>query len=151
MNNLKLSWEVRTGVQLQREKGEEFLRLSAVDIERNRLFFASSANFIYTTQLPSPQVNHLSLFTLFSFPTYTSFSISVPTYLMCLALTIAWSSTTFKIYFTKGFWYFIMQCQIRLYQKLILEYIYLVNGVSAFSFFLFFIVVLFVGIYWIGK
>ncbi|KAL8518812.1 hypothetical protein ACS0TY_009965 [Phlomoides rotata] len=56
MKNLKLSWEVLTEVQLQREKGEEFLKLSAVDIERNRLFFASSANFIYTTQLPSPQV-----------------------------------------------------------------------------------------------
>ncbi|KAL8541825.1 hypothetical protein ACS0TY_002904 [Phlomoides rotata] len=32
------------------------MKLSAVDIERNRLFFASSANFIYTTQAPSPQV-----------------------------------------------------------------------------------------------
>lgn len=55
MNNLKLSWEVWSEVQLQKEKGEEFLRLSAVDIERNRLFFASSANVIYITQLPSPQ------------------------------------------------------------------------------------------------
>lgn len=54
MNNLKLSWEVWSEVQLRKEKGEESLRLSAVDIERSRLFFASSANFIYTTQLPSP-------------------------------------------------------------------------------------------------
>ncbi|KAG8384363.1 hypothetical protein BUALT_Bualt04G0110300 [Buddleja alternifolia] len=39
-----------------REKGEEFIRLSAMDMERNRLFFASSANYIYATQLPSPQM-----------------------------------------------------------------------------------------------
>ncbi|KAK4393283.1 Elongator complex protein 1 [Sesamum angolense] len=57
MNNLKLSWEVWSEVQLQRENGEEFLRLSAVDMERNRLFFASSANFVYATQLPSPQID----------------------------------------------------------------------------------------------
>ncbi|KAL3626817.1 Elongator complex protein 1 [Castilleja foliolosa] len=55
MNNLKLSWEVCSKVQLQTENGEEHLRLASVDIERNRLFFASSVNFIYTTQLPSPQ------------------------------------------------------------------------------------------------
>ncbi|KAL0350694.1 UNVERIFIED_CONTAM: Elongator complex protein 1 [Sesamum radiatum] len=36
---------------------KEFLRLSAVDMERNRLFFASSANFVYATQLPSPQID----------------------------------------------------------------------------------------------
>ncbi|KAL2241664.1 elongator complex protein 1 isoform X1 [Sesamum indicum] len=57
MNNLKLSWEVWSEVQLQRENGEEFLRFSAVDMERNRLFFASSANFVYATQLPSPQID----------------------------------------------------------------------------------------------
>ncbi|GFP88213.1 elongator complex protein 1 [Phtheirospermum japonicum] len=55
MNNLKLSWEVCSEVKLQTENGEEYLRLASVDMERNRLFFASSANFIYTTQLPSPQ------------------------------------------------------------------------------------------------
>ncbi|KAK6116222.1 hypothetical protein DH2020_050018 [Rehmannia glutinosa] len=56
MNNLKLSWEVCSELQLQRENGEEFLQLAAMDMERNRLFFASSANFIYATQLPSPQI-----------------------------------------------------------------------------------------------
>ncbi|XP_057768929.1 LOW QUALITY PROTEIN: elongator complex protein 1 [Salvia miltiorrhiza] len=51
MKNLKFSCEVRSEVQLRKEKGEESLRLSAVDIERSRLFFASTSNFIYTTQL----------------------------------------------------------------------------------------------------
>ncbi|KAL6551733.1 Elongator complex protein 1 [Orobanche gracilis] len=57
MNNLKLSWEVWSEVQLQRENGEEYLRLATVDMERNRIFFASSVNYIYTTQLPSPQID----------------------------------------------------------------------------------------------
>ncbi|KAL3815146.1 hypothetical protein ACJIZ3_016414 [Penstemon smallii] len=56
MNNLKLSWEVRSQLELQLGNGEEFIRLSAIDMERNRLFFASSANFIYSTQLHSPQM-----------------------------------------------------------------------------------------------
>ncbi|KAH6803923.1 IKI3 family protein [Perilla frutescens var. frutescens] len=55
MKNLKLSWEVRSELQLRGDNGDESLRLSAVDIERGRLFFASSANFIYTTQLATPQ------------------------------------------------------------------------------------------------
>ncbi|KAL6980499.1 Elongator complex protein 1 [Sarracenia purpurea var. burkii] len=53
MNNLKLSWELTSNLQLQSE--DEALRFAAFDIERNRLFFASSANFIYTTNLPSSQ------------------------------------------------------------------------------------------------
>ncbi|GMP22931.1 hypothetical protein CsSME_00000724 [Camellia sinensis var. sinensis] len=51
MNNLKLCWEFTSNLQLQSE--DEALRFAAFDIERNRLIFASSANFIYTTQLPS--------------------------------------------------------------------------------------------------
>lgn len=51
MNNLKLCWEFTSKLQLQSE--DEALRFAAFDIERNRLFFASTANFIYTTQLPS--------------------------------------------------------------------------------------------------
>ncbi|XP_047947221.1 elongator complex protein 1 isoform X2 [Salvia hispanica] len=55
MKNLKFSWEVWSEVQLRKEQGDESLRLATFDIERSRLFFASTANFIYTTQLPSPQ------------------------------------------------------------------------------------------------
>ncbi|GFZ14885.1 IKI3 family protein [Actinidia rufa] len=53
MNNLKLSREITSSLQLQSE--DEVIRFAAFDIERNRLFFASSANFICTTQLPSSQ------------------------------------------------------------------------------------------------
>ncbi|CAA2978651.1 elongator complex 1 isoform X1 [Olea europaea subsp. europaea] len=56
MNNLKLSWEVSSTLQLQSENGEEVLQLLVMDMERNRLFFSSSANFIYATQIPSPQI-----------------------------------------------------------------------------------------------
>ncbi|PIM98416.1 IkappaB kinase complex, IKAP component [Handroanthus impetiginosus] len=56
MNNLKLSSEIWSGLQLQGDKGGEFLRLSTMDMERNCLFFASSANFIYSIKLPSPQI-----------------------------------------------------------------------------------------------
>ncbi|KAL2558017.1 Elongator complex protein 1 [Forsythia ovata] len=56
MNNLKLSWEVSSTLQLQSEDGKEVLQLLAMDMERNRLFFSSSANFIYATQIPSPQI-----------------------------------------------------------------------------------------------
>lgn len=55
MNNLKLYWKASLGVELQSE--DEVLLFSAVDVERNRLFFASSANFVYTTQLSSLQVS----------------------------------------------------------------------------------------------
>ncbi|CAI9092450.1 OLC1v1027682C4 [Oldenlandia corymbosa var. corymbosa] len=53
MNNLKLSWELPAKLELQSE--DEVVQFSAFDVERNRLFFSSSANFIYTTQLPSSQ------------------------------------------------------------------------------------------------
>lgn len=53
MNNLKLYSEASSNLELQSK--EEVLVLSAFDLERNRLFFASSANFIYTTTLPSSQ------------------------------------------------------------------------------------------------
>lgn len=55
MNNLKISWEVAARLQLQSESGEELLRLAAIDVDRDRLFFASTSNFIYTTQNLSPQ------------------------------------------------------------------------------------------------
>lgn len=55
MKNLKLSWELSSNLQLQSEN--EVIRCTAFDIEQNRFFFASSANFIYTTHLPSSQVS----------------------------------------------------------------------------------------------
>ncbi|XP_038889561.1 elongator complex protein 1 isoform X1 [Benincasa hispida] len=51
MNNLKLYSESLLKLELQTD--EEVIQFSAFDIERNRLFFLSSANFIYTTQLTS--------------------------------------------------------------------------------------------------
>lgn len=54
MKNLKLSWELSSNLLLQSEK--EVIRCTAFDIEQNRLFFASSANFIYTTHLSSSQI-----------------------------------------------------------------------------------------------
>ncbi|XP_021861505.2 elongator complex protein 1 isoform X1 [Spinacia oleracea] len=53
MKNLKLSTEISASLELQSD-GEQLL-FSAIDIERNRLFFASSSNFIYSTQFPSHQ------------------------------------------------------------------------------------------------
>ncbi|XP_052205428.1 elongator complex protein 1 [Diospyros lotus] len=53
MKNLKLSCELTSNLQLQSE--DEALRFAAFDIERNRLFFASSANSVYATHLPSSQ------------------------------------------------------------------------------------------------
>ncbi|CAD5166643.1 unnamed protein product [Musa acuminata subsp. malaccensis] len=50
MKNLKLSSQFSRDLELQFE-GETLL-LSAFDIERNRVFFASSANVVYTLQLP---------------------------------------------------------------------------------------------------
>lgn len=51
MRNLKLSTEFTSNLELQSEN--ETIQFAAFDIENNRLFFASSANFIYSTQLPS--------------------------------------------------------------------------------------------------
>ncbi|KAL4575114.1 hypothetical protein LXL04_021955 [Taraxacum kok-saghyz] len=53
MKNLKLSWELSSNLQLQSEN--EVIRCTAFDIEQNRFFFASSANFIYTIHLSSSQ------------------------------------------------------------------------------------------------
>ncbi|XP_031270425.1 elongator complex protein 1-like isoform X1 [Pistacia vera] len=53
MKNLKLYSEVSLNLELPPK--EETLLFSALDIERNRLFFASSANNIYTVQLSSFQ------------------------------------------------------------------------------------------------
>ncbi|WOL14885.1 hypothetical protein Cni_G23666 [Canna indica] len=50
MKNLKVSSQLTLDLELQFE-GETLL-LSAFDIERNRVFFASSANVVYTVQLP---------------------------------------------------------------------------------------------------
>lgn len=52
MNNLKLSSEVSLKLELNLGE-EETVHLSAFDIERSRLFFASSSNRIYTTHLSS--------------------------------------------------------------------------------------------------
>lgn len=57
MKNLKLVSELSLHLDLHLE-GETLL-LSAFDIERNRVFFASSANFIYTVQLHSSQVRNM--------------------------------------------------------------------------------------------
>ncbi|KAJ8766091.1 hypothetical protein K2173_020607 [Erythroxylum novogranatense] len=54
MNNLKLYSEVSLGLSLLQSE-HELILFSALDIERNRLFFASSANYIYTTHLSSFQ------------------------------------------------------------------------------------------------
>ncbi|KAI9128356.1 hypothetical protein K1719_001349 [Acacia pycnantha] len=51
MNNLKLFSEVPLGLKLQ--SNSEALRFSAFDIERNRLFFVSSDNLVYTVHLSS--------------------------------------------------------------------------------------------------
>ncbi|KAK9666141.1 hypothetical protein RND81_07G004900 [Saponaria officinalis] len=53
MKNLKLSSEISVKLELQFE--DEKLLFSAIDIERNRFFFASSSNLIYIAQFPSPQ------------------------------------------------------------------------------------------------
>ncbi|KAK8969377.1 Elongator complex protein 1 [Platanthera guangdongensis] len=53
MKNLKLSSSLSFGFELQSE--EETLLLSAFDIDRSRLFFASSANIIYSFELPPPE------------------------------------------------------------------------------------------------
>lgn len=56
MKNLKLSSQFSRDLELQFE-GETLL-LSAFDIERNRVFFASSANVVYTLQLPLSHVSN---------------------------------------------------------------------------------------------
>ncbi|GAB4836592.1 Elongator complex protein 1, variant 2 [Ancistrocladus abbreviatus] len=55
MKNLKLSTEISAKLELRFESEEELVLFSAIDIERNRLFFASSANLIYAAPLPSHQ------------------------------------------------------------------------------------------------
>lgn len=54
MKNLKLSSEISVGLELQ-FGSEERVLFSTIDIERNRIFFASSANVIYSAQFPSSQ------------------------------------------------------------------------------------------------
>ncbi|KAI4351060.1 hypothetical protein L6164_005447 [Bauhinia variegata] len=51
MNNLKLFSEVSLSLKLQSRS--EALRFSAFDVERNRMFFVSADNFVYTTNLSS--------------------------------------------------------------------------------------------------
>lgn len=53
MKNLKLHSEISQNLELQSQ--QEVLLFSAFDFERNRLFFASSNNFIYTADLSSFQ------------------------------------------------------------------------------------------------
>nr|XP_011469813.1 PREDICTED: elongator complex protein 1 [Fragaria vesca subsp. vesca] len=55
MNNLKLYSEASLNLQLHSPQGEELILFSAFDIEQSRLFFASSANNIYSTHLSSLQ------------------------------------------------------------------------------------------------
>lgn len=58
MKNLKLCYELQSELELQ--SPDEVVRFAAFDIEQNRLFFASSANFIYTTHLPFTHVSSSS-------------------------------------------------------------------------------------------
>lgn len=51
MKNLKILKEQFSKLQLQSE--DEVISFAAFDVERNRLFLASSSNFIYTLCLPS--------------------------------------------------------------------------------------------------
>ncbi|KAK4717203.1 hypothetical protein R3W88_015541 [Solanum pinnatisectum] len=51
MKNLKILKEQFSKLQLQSE--DEVISFAAFDVERNRLFLASSSNFIYTLSLPS--------------------------------------------------------------------------------------------------
>ncbi|KAG6734750.1 hypothetical protein I3842_01G285800 [Carya illinoinensis] len=53
MNNLKLYSELSSKLELESKEEDESVLFSAFDIERSRLFFASSANRIYTTHLSS--------------------------------------------------------------------------------------------------
>nr|KYP75449.1 Putative elongator complex protein 1 [Cajanus cajan] len=53
MKNLKLFWEVPLRLSLQFHSDGETLRFCAFDIDRNRLFFLSSHNLIYTSHLSS--------------------------------------------------------------------------------------------------
>ncbi|KAJ4830409.1 putative elongator complex protein 1 [Turnera subulata] len=55
MKNLKLYSETTLNLELLQQSHEESILFSALDIERNRLFFASSTNLIYTTHLSSFQ------------------------------------------------------------------------------------------------
>ncbi|XP_022133723.1 elongator complex protein 1 [Momordica charantia] len=57
MNNLKLYSDLSLKIELQTD--EEFIQFSAFDIERSRIFFLSSANFIYTAQLASFQIERV--------------------------------------------------------------------------------------------
>lgn len=54
MKNIKVWKEISTQIGLQSEKGETIL-LSAFDFERNRLFFSSSEDVLYSISLSAPQ------------------------------------------------------------------------------------------------
>lgn len=62
MKNLKVSLELSSELELQLE-GEALL-LSVFDVQQRRLFFASSANFIYAVHLASSHVSGRSFFTV---------------------------------------------------------------------------------------
>uniref|UniRef100_A0A7N0TLN7 Elongator complex protein 1 n=1 Tax=Kalanchoe fedtschenkoi TaxID=63787 RepID=A0A7N0TLN7_KALFE len=55
MKNLKLCSQQALTVGFQSSQPEEALLLSAFDIERNRLFFASTSNYLYTLHLDASQ------------------------------------------------------------------------------------------------
>ncbi|XP_077217578.1 IKI3 family protein [Tasmannia lanceolata] len=57
MKNLKLYSEFELEIELKSK--EEILLFSAIDIERNRMFFASSANALYALHLSPPQTERL--------------------------------------------------------------------------------------------
>lgn len=80
MNNLKLYSEVSVNLDLPSK--EETLLFSAFDIERNRLFFATSANGIYTTRLSSFQVSSLLLRFSFSDTLYICLSVLISSLLL---------------------------------------------------------------------
>lgn len=88
MKNLKLTTELSLQLDLL-SQGERLL-LSSYDIERNRIFFASSSNLIYTIPLLSSQVSN-SL----SFP---PLSLSLLTLVfMCVRAQLTLASFTFHI------------------------------------------------------
>lgn len=86
MNNLKLCSEVPLNLELQSK--DETLLFSASDIEQNRLFFASSANNIYSAPLSSFQVSSSSLLLVcFVIDKFISFILCLLTcHLFCVCL-----------------------------------------------------------------
>ena len=88
MKNLKLYSELSLNLELQ--SNQEVVLFSALDIERNRFFFASSANFIYSTHLSSFKVWPFSLF-ISCMCFYCKFWIFLMKYYLGLCWLMLWS------------------------------------------------------------